>query len=284
MSLEISSYDLESLATPVSTPAKIMVLALSRPQKANALNRDMVEEATEKLRLWNADPRVRLLLITGRGKHFCAGADFDWMRQSADFEDNDHRHIAHGLDQFFTTLRDFDKPVVTYIRGSCVGGAMGIVALSDSVICHPSARFFFGETAAGLVPWVIYPYVKKLIPHSLLKRMILTGVPLTAEGAFDAGICHQVVADAVHVAQRESQSIVKEELNRLLARAPLALAASKNLLRAHCDTTQEFRQKLRKTLKGEESKLGMQCFLDDSVPPWSYGLPEQTHINLGEEL
>lgn len=231
----------------------------------------MVEEATEKLRQWSADPRVRVLLISGRGKHFCAGADFDWMRQSAGFDDNGH--IAHGLDRFFTTLSEFDRPVVTYVRGCCVGGAMGIVALSDSVICHPSARFFFGETAAGLSPWVIYPYVKKLIPHPLLKRMILTGVQLTADDALKAGISHQV-------AYQQPERMIKEELNRLLARAPLALAASKGLLRAPCNTVQG----LQKQLRGDESKLGMQCFLEGSVPPWCYGLPEKTHINIGEEL
>lgn len=203
----------------------VATLWLNRPDVHNAFDEALIAAVTGAVETLAADPGVRVVILAGRGKSFCAGADLDWMRRMAGSERADNQRDAAALARMLQVLASCPKPTIARVHGAALAGGTGLVAACDLAVATPQARFGTTEVRLGLVPATIAPYVLRAIGMRAAQHCFLTGERFDAGRALQLGLVHAVVEDAAaldaHVATLAAA---------LLAAAPGALAQCKALL------------------------------------------------------
>jgi methylglutaconyl-CoA hydratase len=249
----------------------VATLTLNRPEKHNAFDDAIIAELTNKLIKVNNDKQVRVVVLTGAGKSFSAGADINWMRASADFDEAHNIEDALKLAELMSTLDGLRKPSIARINGATFGGGVGLVACCDIAIASSAARFSLSEVRLGLVPSVISPYVIAAIGAHNARRYFLTADLIGADKAREIGLVHAVVsADQLDTA-------VEKEISLLLKGGPKALAAAKELIAGQVVLSTSARRNLHsKTANiiaqlrvSEEGQEGLSAFLEKRPPKWT---------------
>jgi methylglutaconyl-CoA hydratase len=246
----------------------VATVTLNRPDSHNAFNPRMIGEITAAFQSLGDNPDVRVIVLTGNGRSFCAGADVGYMRETADytFEEN----VADG-EAIFDLMQAVDgcpKAVVGRINGAAIGGGAGLTACCDIAIAVERAKFAFSEVRLGIVPAVISPFLVAKIGAANSREMFLTGERFLAPKALEIGLVQQVVPDEAAL-----DSAVQERVEQLLMAAPGAQADAKKLIRtvsgqpkeAMRDFTTELIARRRASGEGRE---GMSAFLEKRRPEW----------------
>lgn len=252
----------------IERSAAVATVWLNRPATHNAFNAEMIAEMTAALCDLGADSSVRVVILAGRGRSFCAGADVAWMQAAAegDFETNltDARRLAALL----RTLATLRKPALARIHGAALGGGMGLAAACDICVAASDAVFATSETRLGLIPSVISPYVLRAIGARQASRYFLTAERLSADDAHRLGLVHEVVDGAALDAK------ITELLNALLRGGPKALAEAKQLVRDVADRPlddtliEATARRIAEVRAGPEAKEGLAAFLEKRPPEW----------------
>lgn len=198
---------------------------LDRPEVRNALNPEMISELTEAFAWLGSRDDIRVIILKGNGKSFCAGADLTYMKAMAGFSYEENVADAEKLSKLFQTIYFCDKAVITVVHGACIGGANGIVAASDIVIAERDTKFAFSEVRLGITPATISPFVVRRIGHTATKELMLTGRVFTAEEAKTFRLVNTVVDESLLV-DTEQQYIAF-----FRHASPDAVAECKGLLR-----------------------------------------------------
>lgn len=241
-------------------------IVLNRPHAANAMSPAMLRELNEVLDDV-AKTQQRMLLITGSGRNFCAGADLRWMKESGAVGQAQNVVEAKLLSRFFAKLASLPMPVVALVNGAAFGGAVGLVACCDYAIASTAAKFCLSEVRIGLVPALILPYLLPKIPRTFLARAGLTGTVFTAEEAQQQGLVTKVISyDAF-------KKELLAELNALLQCAPQAQTRFKKLLAEICPPqtashAQAAIDALTAARAADEAKTGIAAFFAKQQPPW----------------
>lgn len=196
-----------------------------RPEVRNALNPVMISELTEAIDWLGSRDDIRVIVLKGNGKAFCAGADLAYMKAMAGFSYEENVADAERLSKLFQTLWFCNKAVVSVVHGACIGGANGLVAASDVVIAERSTKFAFTEVRLGLTPATISPFVVTKTGLTAAKELMLTGRRFTAEEALSFRLVN-VVVDAPSLIDAERQYI-----EHFMQAKPEAVAECKGLLR-----------------------------------------------------
>ena len=242
---------------------------LDRPEVRNALNDTMIMELTEAFDWLNSRDDVRVIVVKGNGKAFCAGADLAYMKAMAGFSYNQNIADAQKLSKLFQTIYFCNKAVIVDVHGACIGGANGIIAAADIVIAEKETKFAFSEVRLGLTPATISPFVVQKIGHTAAKELMLTGRRFTADEAKAFKLVNVVVS--------ESEMIDAERLyvDYFLHASPDAIAECKNLLRLVSGTDDRFSPVFMQTSvaianqrispAGQE---GMAAFFEKRKPNW----------------
>lgn len=246
----------------------VATLRLNRPETHNAFDEVMILELTEALAAAGADASVRVVVLRGAGKSFCAGGDLGWMQRMARFSDSENRADAAALARMLRTLDRCPKPVLAVVQGSAMGGGVGLVAASDIAIASDQAVFALSEARLGLVPATISPYVIEAIGARACRRYFLTGERFAAAEAYRLGLVHEICADD------DIEARVAAVLEALLASAPGAQATAKELIRqvsnapldaALIDATAATIARIR---SGGEAREGITAFFAKRKPNW----------------
>ncbi|MCP5152760.1 MAG: crotonase/enoyl-CoA hydratase family protein [Ectothiorhodospiraceae bacterium] len=204
----------------------VATLTLSRPDKHNAMSAEMLTALGEALATLREDDAVRVVVLTGAGKSFCAGGDIDWMRAQA-AADRATR-IAEAT-RLANVLRDIDalpKPVIGRVNGQAFGGGVGMMAVCDTVIAADHARFAMTEVRLGIIPATISPYVLARLGVGRARRVFFSPRLFDAHEARDLGLVARVVPAA------ELDDAVEAEVAPYLQAAPGAVARAKALARS----------------------------------------------------
>ncbi len=253
----------------------VLTLQLDRPDVHNAFGEQLIRELTDALQSAADEPAVRILVLSGAGKSFSAGADMNWMRSmvaaSAEENELDAQHLARMLRR----LNYFPKPTIARIHGAALGGGVGLVACCDITIAADSAMFALTEVRLGLVPAVISPFVFRRIGESQARRYFLTAERFSAAQAQQIGLVQMVVPGD------ELDAAVNTQLELLLQGGPNALKQAKRLVynvAGHDNTRQrqidEDNARLIARLRiSEEGQEGLQAFLDKRLPSWRQSPP-----------
>ena len=248
----------------------IVTVTLHRPDVHNAFDDVLICMLTDLLLKLQKDPQVRVIVLTGCGESFSAGADLNWMRRMADASLNDNEHDALQLARLLRTLNYLEIPTIARVNGSAFGGGLGLLACCDIAVSVDGAKFALTECRLGLAPAVISPYVFRRIGESQARRYFLTGERFDADQARRIGLVHEVVpADAL-------DETVDGLCRAVLKGAPRTAEHCKALA-FHAAGLNRDRQleldkytarliaEIRTSSEGQE---GMRAFLDKRRPAW----------------
>jgi len=170
----------------------VLTLTLARPEKLNALSPALVAQLAEGLAR-GEDEAVRVVLLRGAGRSFCAGAD---VGESLALEDLDEAaRFLNGLATVLGRISALPKPVIAAVQGDAVGGGAELALEADLRVVAADARLSFPDTALGSTPATLYPLVR-LVGRGRATEMAMLGTELGAEEMLRAGVAHRVVAAA----------------------------------------------------------------------------------------
>jgi methylglutaconyl-CoA hydratase len=253
---------------------------LDRPEIRNAFNDVMIRELRAAYGTLREDPDLRVVVMTGAGTSFCAGADLNWMRKvlAYTYEENyeDSLHLAHLMREIY----EFPRPVIGRINGAAIGGGTGLVAVCDIAVASDNAVFSFSEVKIGLVPACISPYVLKRVGERHGREYFLTGERLRPAKALRAGLINKVVRP------EELDEAVGSYVEALLTAGPDALATCKRMVRDVADMTLDAAgpytaEMIARLRMGDEGQEGMSAFLQRRRPAWWEESEESTWTGSG---
>ncbi|MGH8929422.1 MAG: enoyl-CoA hydratase-related protein [Egibacteraceae bacterium] len=245
----------------------VATVTLDRPEVRNAIDDRLADQLRRAAEALSEDPAVRVVVLTGAGSVFSAGADLAWMRSMKDRSREENLADATRMDAMLRTLWDLPKPLIGRVNGHALGGGAGLVAACDVAIAVADAQFGFTEVTLGLAPAVISPYVVRKVGRSFARATFVTGERFGAERALAAGLVHRVVAPG------ELAAAVDGMVTQCLRGGPEAIAVAKSLpdlaLRPIDEATAETPGIIAALRVGEEGQAGMHAFLDRRVPAWA---------------
>lgn len=242
-------------------------VVLARPDIRNAFNEVMIRELREGFADLRARTELRVVVLTGEGKAFCAGADLHWMRRVLQLTYEQSYADSLELARLMREMYEFPRPVIGRIQGAAIGGGTGLVAVCDMAVASEDAIFSFSEVKIGLVPACISPYLLKKVGERWAREYFLTGERIPAAKALECGLVQRVVPPA------DLDGVVDGIVQSLLSSGPEALATCKRMIRAVADMpledagpyTAEVIARLRTSPEGQE---GMNAFLERRSPSW----------------
>ena len=259
-------------------------ITLNREDKYNALNVEMITELCNILdwtskrsagildELQDAEGNhfLRTLVITGTGKHFCAGADINMMRDAGAQTAEENRKDSQRLDRLFNGLWAHPCFTICSVQGVALGGGAGLIACCDYVIATENTKIALSEGKLGILPAVIGPYVYRRLGSACFRRLAMQAGRIDSEEALRIGFIEKLVLDL-----EQSKAAIDSILNEVHSTGPSAVTLAKQLtlefdhwsgndeqLRQF---TLDFTSKMRGSNEGQE---GLSSFLDKRAPNW----------------
>lgn len=236
---------------------------LNRPELHNAFNAELIEEM---ISFFESLRNERLIILSGRGNSFCAGADLNWMKSMKDYTKEQNFQDSKRLARMFAVINECDIPIIGRVNGHALGGGVGLVGVCDYVVASGEAVMGFTEVRLGLIPAVISPYCIAKIGESNARAWMISGERFSAEEAKRMGLVHDVVLVS------DLDSRIEEIKKRFLSAGPEAARESKKLIRgvmknlkASEDFTCEMISERRVSSEGQE---GMRALLEKDKPSW----------------
>ncbi len=248
----------------------VATLKLNRPQVHNAFDAILIAELTAALASLAADSSARVLVLTGSGSTFSAGADLNWMRGMARASGQENRDDALRLADLLRALQFFPKPTLARVNGSAYGGGVGLVACCDIAIGIEGAKFALSEVKLGLVPATIAPYVVQAIGPRQARRLFVSAEIFDAAEAARIGLLHQCVAPDL------LDEAVDRQLHFLAKGGPIAQHEAKRLALRSAGMTMESAARvdaenaelIARLRISPEGQQGLSAFLDKRSPQW----------------
>jgi len=244
-------------------------LTLNRPEVRNAFNEHVIAELTSWARSAReraSQGEIRVVVMEGAGKSFCAGADVTWMSKTVQYTEEENLRDAAAMSAMFGAIDTLPVPVVGRIHGAALGGGAGLAAVCDVVVAEEHALFGFTEVKLGILPAVISPYVIAKIGTTHARALFLTGERFDAERALRIGLVHRVAEDV--------DAVLAETLKQLKTSGPEAVRECKKLIAFV--STNEAAEAIPYTIEAiatrrvsEEGQQGMQAFLKKEKAPWT---------------
>jgi methylglutaconyl-CoA hydratase len=202
----------------------VAFITLNRPEKRNALNDRIISGLREAVAAAEADDQVRVVVLRGAGKDFCAGADLAQLEKSAEASVLENLEGASRMADLFLTLRGLKKPVIAAVHGRALAGGAGLASACDLVIASRSAQFCYTEVKIGFVPAIVMSIARRNLGEKRAFEMLATGKTFTAEEAAEIGFINRVCDDDSFEAEVEKYAA---EISQLSASA---LMLTKRLL------------------------------------------------------
>jgi len=259
-------------------------IKLDREDKFNALNVQMITELCT-LFDWTAQrsvgvqgeltdsagsPFLRTLVLSGSGRHFCAGADINMMRDAGANSPEENRIDSERLDRLFNGLWSHPCFTIGAIQGVALGGGAGLVACLDHVIATSNVKIALSEGKLGILPAVIGPYVYRRLGSACFRRLAMQASRIEAEEALRTGFIEAVV-ESVDDLSPAVATLVEE----VLGTGPQAVTLAKELTlqfdrwdgsdEALREFTLDFTSRMRGSKEGQE---GLSSFLDKRPANW----------------
>ena len=261
--MEINYQNIE-----VELDGSVATLWLSRPEVHNALNAEMIREISGFF-LWAEDKlEIQAVVVMGRGKSFCAGADLQWMKDAIDLDQDENLKESEELSSMFKSVFESSKIVVAAIHGNVYGGGNGLAAACDLAFSTTDARFSLSETKIGMAAASITPYLLNKIRAADLKELIFTSRTFNSDEAVTYGLIKQTFPT-----QELMDAHVSGLLKQILENGRLALVASKQLInkitmQGSPEIMAQIPGMLAKIRVSAEAQEGFAAFLEKRTPKW----------------
>lgn len=243
----------------------VATVTLNQPEKKNPIGPIMVNELLWAFDDAKEDNDVRVLVLTGAGKAFSAGADLKQMGGGGNGPTLESKGDYADLLMRFTTL---GKPTVARVPGHAMGGGLGMVASCDFAVACESAIIGTPEVKRGLFPMQIMAVLQRIVPHRQLMEMMLLGDKLSAQTALEFGLVSKVVPDA------ELDGAVAELAAKLAGQSPTAMRMGLAAFHHQSNQTLEealpyLKGQLAAMLGTEDAREGLMAFMQKREPKWT---------------
>jgi len=244
---------------------RIATLVMCRPERKNALSPQMINELLWALDDLRVDPEVRVVVLTGAGEAFCAGADLSQMTGP----DEDSPLTPKGdFAQLLLRFPRMQKPVVAKVNGAALGGGLGLVGSCPFAIAAESAVLGTPEILRGLFPMQIMAVLERLVPRRQLLEMMLLGRTVNAATAASWGLVTRAVPDT------QLDAAVVTLARELADRSPTAMRMGLDAFATQTGKPLEealpyLRGQLEELLGKEDALEGLTAFLQKRAPVWT---------------
>jgi len=247
------------------------ILTLNRPDKRNALSRDLITSLSKAFTWTKNESAVRCVVLTGAGPTFCAGMDLAELAETITSQEKGNEpskiwHDALRLAHLYDLIYTMPKPIIAAVNGAAVAGGAGLVTVCDLAVAVPEARFGYPEVRRGLVAAMVMPHLLRLVGERAARYLLLTGELIEAQEAVRIGFINSIASDGRVLDQALNWA------NFLCQGGPEALARTKDLLRQFSRqalSVEEAAQASASPRLGEECRLGLQAFFDKKPAPWT---------------
>jgi methylglutaconyl-CoA hydratase len=252
----------------IERDGRVATVWMNRPEVFNAFNEQLIADLSAACVELDADPGVRVVILGGRGRHFSAGADLNWMRRASVAGEAENLEDARRFAHMLRLLSGMSKPTIARIQGAALGGGTGLAAACDMAVASCDAVFSTSEVKFGIIPAVISPYVLRAIGPRQALRYFQSAERISAERALSIGLVSEVTSvDALDPG-------VAALITPLLVGGPSAQKAAKELIEAihgrpiDDQTLEETAQRIARQRATAEGRDGVAAFLDKRPPVW----------------
>ena len=250
----------------VAHAGKVATLTLFNPARRNAIGPQMVNELLHALEALGADDTVHVVVLTGEGKAFCAGGDFQQMTGGA--SDAEALPFKGDYADLLLAMTRFSKPIVAKVNGHAMGGGLGLVAVSPFALASTDAKLGTPEIDVGLFPFMIMAVLARTMPRRALLEMMLRGQKLSAVEAASAGIVNRAVAPDALDAEVDALCTDLAARSRVATRLGLAAYAAQADLELE-KALPMLRDRLAECLGTDDAREGLMAFLEKRKPNWT---------------
>ena len=247
----------------------VVTITLTRPDKHNALNAEMIAELSQVFSELANDTNCRVIILAASGKSFCGGADLGWMQAQMVKDRAGKMADARALAEMLRRIDSSPKPVLGRVQGNAFGGGIGMMSVCDWVVADHQAIFALTETRLGIIPATISPYVIRRLGEGAARRVFMNGRKFTASEAHSMGLVAMVTHN-----DAELDAALASEIHEYLQCAPGAVTQAKQLCQKVArakgdeDLIDYTIGKLADIWEGDEAKTGIAAFFAKQPPDW----------------
>lgn len=245
----------------INIEGKIATVALNRPKVRNAMDSIMLQEITDVFRVLDKNPQVRIIILSGNGQSFCAGADLLNIKNAGLLNRDENVNEGKKLEEMYLAVDGCSKAVVGKIHGHAFGGGFGLCTVCDIVVADENTIFSLSEILIGIIPGVIGPFTVKKIGHSHFRSLGISGKRFDGKYAEKIGLIHYSVKED------ELDETINSILKQLIKASPKAIIKFKEYCRNMDEiNSAEVLADLRASDEGQE---GLSAFLENRLPSWT---------------
>lgn len=210
---------------------EIGILTLNRPEKRNALHPDLVRQMKTKLKEIEQDKSVKVVIITGEGKAFCAGADLEYLNQLRGFSSLENEKDSRELAELFLVIYNFSKPVIAAVNGAAIAGGCGLASVCDFIVADEvNSKFGYSEVKIGFIPALVSTFLIRKVGEGMAKQLLLSGELIEGKRAYEIGFVNYLnsnaLSGALDVASKlKENSLQSTELTKEMIKKVSVLSA-----------------------------------------------------------
>jgi methylglutaconyl-CoA hydratase len=248
---------------------QVATIWLNRPEIRNAFNEVMISELIKAFNEVSSREEVRVIVLRGRGKSFCAGADLNWMRDVAGYGYEQNFKESLQLSDCFYTIYNCPKPTIAVVHGAAIGGANGLLSACDMAVCDDETVFSLSEVKIGIVPACISPYVIKRVGEFGARELMLTGRRINGKEAERFRLVNKSLPAV------DLDAYLNDLITLLMSSGPKAMTQCKTLIdqvsnKITLNEALSYTAKMIAEIRAsEEGQEGMAAFLEKRKPSWS---------------
>jgi len=247
----------------------VVTIFLNRPKVHNAMNDVLMKELVKCFTNLANDEHIRIIILTGKGKSFCAGADLNWMKSMVNYSKEQNIKDSNLLLELYDSIYHCPKPVIAKVNGHAFGGGLGLFAVCDLAISIPDCKFAFSEAKLGIIPSVISTFIARRINGlAHMRRLFITGERFTAKKAEKYGLIDSIVNE------EEIDDEIQKYVSIMKSSGPNAINEVKKLVDSYEKLSiDEYKkhtvEKIAELRISEEGQEGINAFLEKRKSKWS---------------
>ncbi len=189
---------------------KTGIIKLNNPEKRNALHPELVKQFKEALSSAVTDDEIKVLIITGEGKSFCAGADLAYLSELQKYNSIENEVDSENLADLFLQVYRFPKPVIAAVNGAAIAGGCGLASVCDLIVADENnAKFGYTEVKIGFVPAIVSVFLLKRVGEGIAKQLFLTGELMNSKRAYEIGFVNYLTDDCLNKAKELAETLQK---------------------------------------------------------------------------
>lgn len=197
------------------TKDEIGIITLNRPEKRNSLHPDLVKQMKSKLGNIEMDDTIKVLIITGEGKAFCAGADLEYLNGLRNYSSIQNERDSRELAELLLMIYKFPKPVIAAVNGAAIAGGCGLASVCDVIVAdEENSKFGYSEVKIGFIPAMVSIFLIKKLGEGMARQLLLSGELINGKRAYEMGFVNYLHNNALSGALEVASKL---KMNSLLS-------------------------------------------------------------------